>query len=119
MTKAGFIPLVACLFAPAPVGADIPQVLSARATNTNGSWNVEVTLKHADTGWDHYADGGWVLGDTGQILADRVLAHPHVNEQPFTRSLRGIDIPEGTQKITIRPHDLEHGDGPDFELILE
>lgn len=41
-------------------------------------------------------------------MAVRELAHPHVHEQPFTRSLDGVEIPEGVEKVTIRAHDSVH-----------
>ena len=44
---------------------------------------------HPDTGWDDYADGWRVLDMDGNELGMRVLHHPHVDEQPFTRSLSG------------------------------
>ncbi|WP_422379739.1 hypothetical protein [Marinicellulosiphila megalodicopiae] len=34
-------------------------------------------------------------------LAQRVLAHPHGNEQPFTRSKYGIQIPEEITKVIV------------------
>ena len=74
-------------------------------------FHIDVTLKHADEGWDHYADRWDVLaggGDaTGDVLGSRVLAHPHVNEQPFTRSL-SVTIPPGIKEITIRANDSVH-----------
>lgn len=56
-------------------------------------WSVSVTLKHTDTGWDHYADNWRVVDGAGNILGDRVLYHPHVDEQPFTRGLSGVKVP--------------------------
>ncbi len=73
------------------------------------TFNVSVTLQHADTGWDHYADRWDVLDEEGNILGSRTLAHPHVNEQPFTRSLR-VEIPESVKTITIVASDSVHGD---------
>lgn len=70
-----------------------------------------VTVQHADTGWDHYADKWEVIGPDGTILATRILAHPHVNEQPFTRALSGVKIPAGVDSVTIRAHDRVHGYG--------
>ncbi|MEL7345994.1 MAG: hypothetical protein AAFN59_14250, partial [Pseudomonadota bacterium] len=32
----------------------------------------------------------------------RELVHPHVNEQPFTRSLTGVAIPEGLESVLIQ-----------------
>ena len=32
----------------------------------------------------------------------------HVEEQPFTRSLSGVKIPDGITKVTVRAHDLVH-----------
>jgi len=66
-------------------------------------WNIHVTLAHPDTGWDHYADGWEVLDAQGRRLGYRELMHPHVDEQPFTRSLSGVSIPDGTREILIRP----------------
>lgn len=76
------------------------------------SWRADVTLAHADTGWEHYADA-WRLVDTsGKLIGTRVLYHPHVNEQPFTRSLDNIKIPAGTDIIFIEAHDKKHGWSP-------
>jgi len=62
---------------------------------------VHVTLSHPDTGWDHYADGWEVLDARGARLGLRVLAHPHVDEQPFTRSLR-LDAPPPPGPLFVR-----------------
>ncbi len=56
---------------------------------------VSVTLAHPDTGWDHYADGWRVETEDGTVLGTRELLHPHVEEQPFTRSLTVNDLPDG------------------------
>lgn len=68
-----------------------------------------VTLKHADEGWNHYADRWEVLTLDDQLLGSRVLYHPHENEQPFTRSQSGISIPPGIERVKLRAHDSKHG----------
>ena len=78
---------------------------------SGGGHTVHATVRHADEGWDHYADGFDVLAPDGTVLGTRVLAHPHVNEQPFTRSLSGVRIPPGMHAVTIRAHDSVHGHG--------
>lgn len=84
-----------------------------------GGYRFDVTLRHADTGWDHYADAWEVLGPDGTVLAKRVLLHPHVDEQPFTRSLAGVKIPAGIARVRIRAHDSVHGyGGREMEVAL-
>ena len=68
----------------------------------------DVTVKHDDQGWEHYANRWEVLSPDGEILATRVLAHPHDNEQPFTRSLANIKIPGDLQEVVVRAHDSVH-----------
>lgn len=74
-------------------------------------FTVYVTVQHADTGWQHYSDLWQVMAPDGTVLAERQLLHPHVDEQPFTRSLRGVTIPAGIERITVRAHDTQHGFG--------
>lgn len=76
-----------------------------------GTWRFEVTVRHDDEGWGHYANRWDVIGPDGTVLGTRVLVHPHENEQPFTRSLGGVVIPDGVRSVTIRAHDSQHGDG--------
>ncbi len=71
-------------------------------------YSFAVTLRHSDTGWDHYANAWDVIDVQGNVLGKRVLHHPHVNEQPFTRS-QVINIPAGTQRVEVRAYDLVHG----------
>lgn len=77
----------------------------------DGSWRIEVTVEHADAGWDHYADAWEVIAPDGTVLGTRTLLHPHEAEQPFTRALSGLTIPDGIAEVTIRAHDSVHGHG--------
>ena len=68
-----------------------------------------VTLQHDDTGWEHYANQWEVVTLDNEVIATRVLYHPHVDEQPFTRSLSGVKLPESINRVKIRAQDLKHG----------
>ena len=77
----------------------------------DGTWRIDVTVEHADEGWDHYADAWEVLAPDGTLLGTRTLLHPHEAERPFTRSLSGVAIPDDVVEVTIRARDSVHGFG--------
>jgi hypothetical protein len=104
------VPMSVPVAAPARAGeADVVRA-EARAEG-GGAWRFRVTVAHGDTGWDHYADKWDVVASDGTVLGTRVLLHPHETEQPFTRSLGGVKIPEGVSEVTLRAHDRVHGYG--------
>ena len=102
------VALIATLTASASLASDV-EIVNVQASQSGGAWRFDVTLRHADSGWDHYADGWEVLSPDGTSLGMRVLAHPHENEQPFTRSLGGVIIPEGITEVVIRARDNVDG----------
>ena len=85
------------------------EIVQVELNQQGGDWRASVTLRHADTGWDHYADGWRVVSPEGEVLGHRTLHHPHVSEQPFTRSLSGIEIPAELDQVVIEAHDKVHG----------
>jgi hypothetical protein len=89
--------------------ADVLEVETQKGKDDG--YTFSVTVRHADEGWEHYADSWQVLTPDGGVLGTRVLLHPHVGEQPFTRSLAGVEIPAGIGKVLIRAHDKVHGYG--------
>ena len=52
------------------------------------------------------------------MLGTRTLAHPHVDEQPFTRTLNHVEIPEEIDVVYVRAVDSVHGDGPVVRVPL-
>lgn len=86
--------------------------------NADGTWRFAVTVLHADEGWDHYANAFVVLTEEGTVLGTRTLAHPHVDEQPFTRTLNHVEIPEEIDVVYVRAVDSVHGDGPVVRVPL-
>ena len=93
--------VLACLIA-APALAEAPVIEAVTAARDGQGWRFDVTVRHPDTGWDHYADGWEVLDAEGNRLGFRELLHPHETEQPFTRSLSGVAIPDGTAEVYLR-----------------
>ena len=101
---------------------DFAQVVFVKATfESRGTWRFDVSVRHNDEGWDHYADQ-WEVVDPDSLaaLGVRVLAHPHDNEQPFTRSASGITIPSTTTKVLVRAKCNLHGfDGRAITVDLD
>jgi len=89
--------------------ADVLKVEVERSGEN--TFHFDVTVLHKDEGWDHYANKWDVVAPDGSVLVTRVLHHPHENEQPFTRSLGAVEIPESINKVSIRAHDSVHGYG--------
>ncbi len=89
------------------------RIVEVKLDQRGYEWSASVTLEHADTGWKHYADAWRLVTEDGTEFARRTLHHPHVNEQPFARSLSGIVIPKGTKVIFVEAHDKVHGWSPD------
>ena len=89
--------------------ADVIDVKAAKSAD--GTWSFDVTVSHADEGWDHYANRWDVVAPDGTVLGTRTLHHPHETEQPFTRSLRGVTVPDGVGTVSIRANDSVHGTG--------
>ncbi len=103
------VPMAIPMAAPARAGE--ADVVRAEARAEGGAWRFRVTVAHGDTGWDHYADKWDVVAPDGSVLGTRVLLHPHETEQPFTRSLGGVEIAQGVNEVTLRAHDSRHGYG--------
>ncbi len=108
VTKIVLLLLLAFVFIQ-PAAADSVKIVKAKAHQQGDSWYFTVTLKHADTGWDHYADAWRVVTEDGKVLGERTLYHPHVDEQPFTRGLGDVKIPAEIKKVYIEAHDKVHG----------
>lgn len=70
-----------------------------------GEFTFRVAVRSADTGWDKYADAWRIVGPGGAVLGTRELTHPHVEEQPFTRSLAAVAVPESVETVTVRARD--------------
>lgn len=109
MTKIGCCTALMFLFSAPSYGGEA-EIIKTKFTNEGGTtWRVDTTLKHGDTGWEHYADGWRVVDTDGKELGKRTLYHPHQQEQPFTRSLNGLTIPKGTSIVYLEAHDKVHG----------
>ena len=113
--------ILSLLMVPLAVLAGEADVTGVKASYSGArTYTFHVTVKHGDTGWDHYADKWDVIAPDGTVLGTRTLYHPHVGEQPFTRSLSGVRIPDGITSVKLRAHDKVHKyGGAEFEVKLD
>lgn len=94
------------------VQAEVADVISAEIINQDGDqFTFIVTVRHQDEGWHHFADRWEILTPDREIITGRVLRHPHVDEQPFTRNLPNVILPAEIEKVIIRAHCLKDGFG--------
>ena len=100
------------------VAAGKASVVKATVSKGDGgTYSFTATVAHSDTGWKHYADKFEVLTPDGKVLGTRVLYHPHVNEQPFTRGLGNVSIPAGITNVIVRAWDNVHKAGEETFTI--
>lgn len=88
---------------------DVVQAVLER--QTDGTYDVQVTLSSPYDTPGRYADGWRVLTPAGEQIGTHTLAHDHADEQPFTRVQRGLTIPEGVSAVVVEGRDLTYGYG--------
>lgn len=118
---------IACLLGLAGCGDDepaqsdiqrFPDVVAATAEpDCDGGWNIDATLSSPYDTAERYADAWRVLGPDGTVYGVRELTHDHQAEQPFTRSLPGVDIPDDVERVTVEGRDQEFGWGGEVVVI--
>ncbi len=115
MIRIGRLAVLAVLLAAAWAGTaaagKASVVKATAAASGNGTYSFTASVAHADTGWKHYADKFVILTPDGKVLGTRVLVHPHVDEQPFTRGLGNVKIPDGITSVVVRAWDNVHKAG--------
>ena len=99
-----------------------PDVVGVNASQDgDGSWRFDVTLSSPYDEVDRYADAWRVraVDDEAAVYGERILLHDHANEQPFTRSQSGIEIPDGTMIVLVEGRDQINGwGGATMEYLL-
>ena len=90
---------------PSGSGAD---VIAVEASGSPGDYSFSVRLRSPDTGCDRYASYWEVLTADGELRYRRILAHSHVDEQPFTRSGGPVAV-EPDDELLVRAY--MHPDG--------
>lgn len=97
-----------------------PDVVDAVAKlGADGTWEVSATLSSPYDSPDRYADAWRVVGPDGSVYGIRELAHDHAAEQPFTRSLSGVAVPDDVDQVVVEGRDQISGwGGTSFTIQL-
>lgn len=93
--------LLLAVYSGACIASDAKIIKVTTEVTAAQKYNILVTIEHDDEGWEHYANAWRIYSPDGKLIDERVLHHPHVKEQPFTRSLLGVSIPTTMSEVTI------------------
>lgn len=103
----------------APTGELCASVVGAEATRNGDTWTFALTVRSDDISATEFGDSWELRTLDGEVLATRVLAHEHINEQPFTRSMSGIVIPDGIKTVIgVAHHNVGGYCGETLEIQL-
>ncbi len=111
--EAGSTPETDASVDPDEAAQRFPDVIDAELERTGDTWRLSATVSSPYDSPERYADAFRAVTEDGTVLGVRELAHDHANEQPFTRSLTGLEIPDDVTRITVEGRDRTHGWGGD------
>lgn len=88
-----------------------PDVVAVKVKPSGPNlFDFDVTISSPYDTPGRYADGFRVTA-ANQVLGERKLLHDHQNEQPFTRDLYAIAIPQGVTSVLVQARDQKYGYG--------
>lgn len=89
-----------------------PDVTGVEVSSGVDGYTFDVTISSPYDSPERYADAFRVRSvDGATVYGVRELAHDHAAEQPFTRSLTGVQIPRGVAEVVVEGRDQAHGWG--------
>jgi hypothetical protein len=89
-----------------------PDVVAVKVRASGPSvFDFDVTVSSPYDTPQRYADGFRVYALGGQVFGERKLLHDHQDEQPFTRDLYAVKIPEAVKTVLVQARDQKHGYG--------
>ena len=89
-----------------------PDVIAVKVTaRANGTFDFQVTMTSPYDTPQRYADAFRIVGPSGDVYGERILLHDHADEQPFTRELDGVPIPQGVTTVRVQGRDQISGYG--------
>ncbi|MDN3523577.1 hypothetical protein [Halomonas ramblicola] len=95
-----------------------PDVVGVEVTAAGENrFHFDATLSSPYDSPSRYADAFRVLGPDDEELGVRELLHDHANEQPFTRRLSDVAIPDGIERVTVQGRDREYGYGGETRTV--
>lgn len=81
----------------------VSDVISVVVNGDPNAYEFSIEIHSPDTGCEQYADWWEVLSKDGSLIYRRILVHSHVNEQPFVRSGKPVQI-EANEVVYVRGH---------------
>ena len=89
-----------------------PDVIAAKVQPRGaGRFDFDVTVSSPYDTPQRYADAFRVMHKDGTVFGERVLLHDHATEQPFTRDLHGVAVPDSVRSVVVQARDLRNGWG--------
>jgi hypothetical protein len=89
--------------------ADVVDVkVHARGGNR---FDFDVTISSPYDTPRRYADAFRVMRADGVVYGERTLFHDHAGEQPFTRDLYGVTLPQAVKTVVVQARDQKYGYG--------
>ena len=109
--------------APGTVGVDVaagqrfPDIVGVEVSRNGSGYTFAVTVSSPYDTAQRYADAFRVRAQDGTLYGVNELSHDHAGEQPFTRSLSGVEIPAGVTSVVVEGRDQANGWGGGTQTV--
>ena len=109
--------------APGTTGADVavdqrfPDIVGVEVSRSGSGYTFAVTVSSPYDTPQRYADAFRVRAEDGAVYGVKELAHDHASEQPFTRTLSGVQVPAGVGTVLVEGRDQVNGWGGGTQTV--
>ena len=103
----------------AAAGQRFPDLVGVEVSRSGSGYTFAVTVSSPYDTAQRYADAFRVRAEDGTVYGVNELTHDHASEQPFTRSLSGVQIPAGVTNVVVEGRDQANGWGGKIKILEE